>query len=131
MHGYCYIFTYVSKSFIGNCTFCHLLNITQIVKFLGIMTALEKLDYEKHPSYNFKVKVADNAGHSCASDVFINVLDVNDNKPQFMQSLYVATVRENTTRSVVITQVCRCACVYVVDSLDMECSFNFFSVYFH
>ena len=55
--------------------------------------------------YHFKVVVGDMVGHSCASDVFIKVVDVNDNRPVFEQEEYFATVRENATSSVVLTQV--------------------------
>ena len=62
--------------------------------------------------YNFKVVVADIAGHTCMSDIFINIQDVNDNSPIFVQTLYIATVRENATQSVVITQVFFCYFYY-------------------
>ena len=55
--------------------------------------------------YHFKVMVADMVGHTCTSDVFIKVVDVNDNRPLFEQEEYFATVRENATSSVVLTQV--------------------------
>ena len=75
------------------------------VLFVGILSAVENLDRETNMKYNFKVAVADIAGHTCMSDIFINVQDVNDNIPTFDQQLYIATVRENATQAVVITQV--------------------------
>jgi hypothetical protein len=71
----------------------------------GMLAAVESLDYETMPSEKLKIVVLDQSGHSCDSDVFINLKDVNDNSPSFDQELHMATVRENTSQSVVVTQV--------------------------
>lgn len=73
--------------------------------FLGALSAVDRLDYESQSRHNFKVVVTDNAGHNCGSDVFMQLIDVNDNTPKFNQDLYVATVHENTTQNIVVTQV--------------------------
>ena len=66
---------------------------------------MKHLDYETRPTENFKIVVTDQTGHSCDSDVFLNVQDVNDNAPKFDQELYMATVRENASQSIVLAQV--------------------------
>lgn len=73
----------------------------------GVLTANSVLDYETHSRYHFKVVVADRMDHTCTSDVFIKLIDVNDNIPNFEQELIFATVRENASQSVVLTQVRR------------------------
>ena len=92
--------------------------------YTGILRAIENLDYETQSRHNFKVVVSDNAGHNCGSDIFIELLDVNDNKPTFDQSLYVATVHENTSHAVIVTQVCfnfSFCCYYLVECLVVLC----------
>lgn len=79
----------------------------------GMLRATEKLDYETQSRHNFKVVVSDNAGHNCGSDIFIQLLDVNDNKPTFDRRLYVATVHENTSHAVIVTQV-RFHCLFLL-----------------
>ena len=71
----------------------------------GTLKAILPLDYEQTPSEKFKIMVVDQSGHKCNSDIFLNLRDVNDNTPSFDQDLHTATVRENTSQSVVISQV--------------------------
>ena len=71
----------------------------------GVLKATEQLDYEISPLEKFKIVVVDQNGHSCNSDIFLKLDDVNDNTPSFDQDLHMATVRENTSQSVVIAQV--------------------------
>ncbi|XP_066917747.1 protocadherin Fat 1-like [Clytia hemisphaerica] len=71
----------------------------------GTLKAILPLDYEQTPSEKFKIMVVDQSGHKCNSDIFLNLRDVNDNRPSFDQDLHTTTVRENTSQSVVIAQV--------------------------
>ncbi|XP_065667525.1 protocadherin Fat 1 [Hydra vulgaris] len=71
----------------------------------GDLKASSYLDFEVETKYRFKVVVIDLAGHTCTSDIFIRVIDMNDNSPIFLQPLYKATLRENATYGVVVTQV--------------------------
>lgn len=77
----------------------------QVNKTTGLLNAVESLDRETNDRHDFKVVVADKAGHICTSDVFISVLDENDNAPIFEQQSYSTTVREKSTQSMVLTQV--------------------------
>ena len=72
---------------------------------VGILKASSYLDFEIETRYRFKVVVMDLVGHTCTSDIFIKVIDINDNSPTFLQPLYKATLRENATYGVVVTQV--------------------------
>ena len=75
--------------------------------FSGVLKATEQLDYETSPFEKFKIVVVDQSGHSCNSDVFLKLNDVNDNTPSFDQDIHTSTVRENASQSVVIAQVRR------------------------
>lgn len=80
---------------------------TSHVSSSGVLKATEQLDYETSPLEKFKIVVVDQSGHSCNSDIFLKLDDVNDNTPSFDQDLHMATVRENASQSVVIAQVRR------------------------
>ncbi|XP_041350813.1 protocadherin Fat 4-like [Gigantopelta aegis] len=63
----------------------------------GQITTTGTLDMERIESYNFPVFVSDNGKPVCTSSatVYINVLDVNDNRPQFAAPILVASVKED------------------------------------
>ena len=63
------------------------------------------IDREKHSTCNFRVLVTDQSGHSCYSEVFVKILDKNDNRPVFRQSNYIVPVRENASVSSMITRI--------------------------
>eukprot|EP00794_Sanderia_malayensis_P006790 gene6790-7556_t len=63
------------------------------------------IDREKQSTCDIKVLVTDAAGHMCHSDVFVDVLDKNDNKPIFTQDNYVIPVRENASISAMLSRV--------------------------
>lgn len=63
------------------------------------------IDREKQSTCQFKVLVKDNVGHTCYSDVYVKILDKNDNKPVFSQSNYVIPVRENASVSAMLIRV--------------------------
>lgn len=73
--------------------------------FLGELMPLPGIDREKVSNYAVRVLVTDKAGHSCYSDVYIEIIDENDNRPVFQQTNYVVPVRENATVSSMITRV--------------------------
>ncbi|ELT95736.1 hypothetical protein CAPTEDRAFT_182594 [Capitella teleta] len=66
---------------------------------VGSITTNKKLDREKHASYTLQVQASDKAmvieRKTEVVQVQINVLDENDNKPQFSQSSYTVDVRED------------------------------------
>ena len=73
----------------------------------GLLTVASTLDYETISVHQLEIVVSDNGRpplHSSIS-VSINVSDVNDNPPQFSQSVYSVSVPENITSVVELIQV--------------------------
>ena len=56
---------------------------------LGVVRNKHKLDREKIPQHNFKVVATDPGGHACETKVTVNLIDVNDNPPTFMEAIKV------------------------------------------
>ena len=63
----------------------------------GILRVQKNLDYERVQSYNLIVQAKDSGENSqyTTATVSISVLDINDNKPVFLDSPYIGFVREN------------------------------------
>lgn len=66
---------------------------------------LAAIDREADSQCEFRVLVTDKGGNSCYSDIYVDILDRNDNKPKFLQSNYVVPVRENASVSSMLTRV--------------------------
>lgn len=66
-----------------------------------------EIDYEREKALNFTVWVHDSGipQLSSSADVFVNVINVNDNDPVFSQSEYRAAVPENSPVGTFITKV--------------------------
>ncbi|XP_041845892.1 protocadherin Fat 2 [Melanotaenia boesemani] len=62
----------------------------------GLIVTKQVLDHENTTHFNLKVKAIDNGTPAFSSEVlvFINVTDVNDNPPDFVNSQYEATLDE-------------------------------------
>lgn len=62
----------------------------------GLIVTKEVLDHENTNHFNLKVRVTDNGSVPLSNEafVFINVTDVNDNPPGFVNSQYEATLDE-------------------------------------
>ncbi|CAN9515218.1 unnamed protein product [Ophioblennius macclurei] len=62
----------------------------------GWITTKQVLDYERRKHFSLKVRVVDNGTVPLSSEasVFLNVTDVNDNAPDFVGSMYEATLDE-------------------------------------
>ncbi|KAE8286336.1 Protocadherin Fat 2 FAT tumor suppressor-like protein 2 Precursor [Larimichthys crocea] len=62
----------------------------------GLIVTKQVLDYENTKHFNFKVKAIDNGAVPLSSEayVFINITDVNDNPPDFVNSQFEASLDE-------------------------------------
>ena len=56
------------------------------------------LDYEKQSSYSLSIVAIDGGGLEANAQVFVEVIDVNDNYPMFESKEYSRTIREGTNR---------------------------------
>ena len=73
----------------------------------GLLMIASSLDYETAVVHQLEIIVADNGRPSLYNNISvrINVSDVNDNSPQFNQSIYSTTVAENTNNDPHLIQV--------------------------
>ena len=73
----------------------------------GVLTLVQSLDYERAQNYSFRVIVEDGGSPSLSnsSDVFIEVVDLNDNPPQFDSDVYQVSVPENAILGTEIFQI--------------------------
>ena len=71
----------------------------------GQITTVQPLDYEAQSQYLLVVEAQDSAvdRRSSTATVTINVLDVEDNVPIFVRTLYEANVPENDNSALVTT----------------------------
>ncbi|ESO93381.1 hypothetical protein LOTGIDRAFT_161953 [Lottia gigantea] len=60
----------------------------------GEIQVVDDLDRETTSEYNISIVAIDNAGHNATTEVYIDVLDVNDNSPKFYQDIYNFSVQE-------------------------------------
>lgn len=75
-----------------------------IDRSIGVVTVLESLDFEQTRSYALKINVSDGTYQS-QTTLTVNVIDVNDNAPEFLNSSYQATLSEETATGTFILQV--------------------------
>ncbi|XP_021355742.1 cadherin-related tumor suppressor-like [Mizuhopecten yessoensis] len=61
---------------------------------LGYVILNKQLDREVNASYSLEISVTDTANHTTSTVLNITVLDVNDNKPEFLEEMYNETVDE-------------------------------------
>ncbi|KAG7268032.1 LOW QUALITY PROTEIN: hypothetical protein CRUP_021213 [Coryphaenoides rupestris] len=75
----------------------------------GVVRTVVGLDREAQAAYTLVIEAIDNgpAGgrRTGTATVFVEVLDVNDNRPIFLQSSYEASVLENVARGTSIVQM--------------------------
>ncbi|KAH8409560.1 hypothetical protein KR222_008523 [Zaprionus bogoriensis] len=65
----------------------------------GVVRVAKNLNYERKFRYMLTVRAEDCAAEESASDtadLIINIIDINDNRPTFLDSPYIARVMENT-----------------------------------
>ena len=61
--------------------------VIQIDPFSGYLVTAQELDYEKSSQYNLQVNARDSKGRTADANVVINVQDINDNSPFFIDSV--------------------------------------------
>ena len=73
----------------------------------GVVTLAKPLDREMRASYNLTVRAMDAGLPRLSSTVslIVNVLDVNDNPPEFASKAYFATVGEDSARGAEVVRV--------------------------
>ncbi|XP_030648083.1 protocadherin Fat 3 [Chanos chanos] len=71
----------------------------------GELKTASLMDRERTPSYRLIAQATDGGGLFCRSEVFLTVLDVNDNAPSFSFTKYVASVYENASPKALLTRL--------------------------
>lgn len=71
----------------------------------GVITPVSALDYETQNRYDFLVRAIDNGNPQLtgAASVRVNVLDVDDNVPRFVDTIYEGYILENQVTPVTRT----------------------------
>lgn len=78
--------------------------VFHIERFTGDVTLLGSLDYERIKSYVLNITCSDETYQS-ETTLSVNVKDVNDNAPKFLESSYQATLSEATAAGTSILRV--------------------------
>lgn len=63
----------------------------------GGIYLLRALDYEKQSTYSLTVVAVDGGGRESNANLYVDVLDVNDNHPRFESTEYSRTIREGAS----------------------------------
>ncbi|KAM9332560.1 protocadherin Fat 3 [Pholidichthys leucotaenia] len=71
----------------------------------GELRTATVMDRELMPSYKLIAQATDGGGLFCRSDIFLKVLDVNDNPPLFSSTQYLASVFENAAPKALLTRI--------------------------
>uniref|UniRef100_A0A8C3S0B0 FAT atypical cadherin 2 n=1 Tax=Chelydra serpentina TaxID=8475 RepID=A0A8C3S0B0_CHESE len=75
-----------------------------IEKSTGSMVIARALDAKKKPSYNLTVEVTDGSSF-IRTQAYIHVIDINQHRPQFLESHYELTIPEDTPPGTEIVRV--------------------------
>lgn len=62
----------------------------------GGLYVRHNLDYEQQKSYSLSILAVDSGGRETNAHLYVDVLDVNDNRPMFESLEYTRTIREGT-----------------------------------
>lgn len=88
------------------------MNFFQIAEGLykGIITLIKPLDFETRSSYSLTVRATDRAKDparrlTATANVAIDILDIQDQPPMFINAPYSSTVPENTEEGTMILRV--------------------------
>ena len=83
------------------------LKMLEIDSKTGVIKILQKLDFEKQKWLNFTVRAQDSGvpSRSNYADVFVEILDENDNSPKFVRATTNITVREDAPPDTIIAKL--------------------------
>ncbi|CAH1776950.1 unnamed protein product [Owenia fusiformis] len=70
----------------------------------GNIRLARALDWERTPEYNLTISVTDGV-NTVYTWLYVEVLDINDNRPTFKQQVYSVEISENTTPGTSVIQV--------------------------
>lgn len=73
--------------------------------FLGILTVKSELDREEIDNYHLSINAVDGGGRTCDIDVFIDLSDINDNSPRFIDIPETFQVIESTPADTLLMRV--------------------------
>ncbi|XP_051540817.1 protocadherin gamma-A3-like isoform X14 [Myxocyprinus asiaticus] len=71
----------------------------------GEVRVIGDIDYEKHRQFSIKVKAKDHGGLTDSSEIIIDVIDVNDNKPKITIMSFSSAVSEDAAPGTVIAMI--------------------------
>lgn len=63
----------------------------------GGLFVKKNLDYEQQKSYSLTIVAVDSGGRETNANLFVDIVDINDNYPTFESLEYTRTIREGTT----------------------------------
>lgn len=66
-------------------------------RFMGGLYVRKQLDFEQQKSYSLSIVAVDGGGWETNVNLFVNIVDVNDNAPSFERLEYTRTIREAET----------------------------------
>ncbi|ROL53145.1 Protocadherin-16 [Anabarilius grahami] len=75
-----------------------------IDQYSGVITTTKSLDYEDQAVYILRVEASDSV-HQTEAEIYIQVLDVNDNPPVFSQEFYQVLLPEHTSADTYVVSV--------------------------
>lgn len=73
--------------------------------FSGELKTASLIDRERTQNYNLIAQATDGGGLFCRSEIFLTVIDVNDNAPSFYFTEFLASVFENAAPKTLLTRL--------------------------
>lgn len=73
--------------------------------FPGELKTASLIDRERTQAYNLIAQATDGGGLFCRSEIFLTVIDVNDNAPSFFFTEFLASVFENAAPKTLLTRL--------------------------
>ncbi|XP_049837416.1 fat-like cadherin-related tumor suppressor homolog isoform X3 [Schistocerca gregaria] len=70
----------------------------------GNVLLAKKLDWERKNTYNLTISVTDGV-HTTFTQLYVNVIDINDHRPEFTEKLYSVEISENVEKGTEILRL--------------------------